>query len=119
MTFLLDHCVWRETGDFLHKAGFKCLTLRGVGDPGASNGEVIALAQKHKAVLITRDSDFSNLGLYPPGSHLGIIFLRITPDTIDDVHNLLLQALRNLPQDEYQGNLLIITSTTYRLHKAQ
>ena len=119
MTFLLDHCIWKETEGSLRKAGYRCLTLKKLGKAEAANGEVIALAKQHKAILITRDRDFSDLALYPPGSHEGIILLRITPKTIDEVHNTLINTLRALSFEQLHGNLLIITSTTYRLHKAK
>ena len=117
MTFLLDHCVWRETENTLRKAGLRCITLSKLGKAEAANGEVIKLAKSHKAALITRDRDFANLTIYPLGSHQGIILLRITPETMDSVHKNLLAMLRSLDFDAIQGNLIIVTSTNYRIHK--
>lgn len=119
MTFLLDHCIWRETENILRKAKFDCITLRELGKAEASNGEVISLAKSKKAILLTRDSDFSNLSLYSPGTHGGIIFLRISPETISQVHDTLMKALRSTSSEELSGNLLIVTNTTYRLHKTK
>jgi len=115
--FLLDHCVWKETENVLRKAGFDCVTLKELKQSEAANGKVIAIAKSRRAVLITRDRDFSNLTLYPLGTHSGIIFLRITPDSMDRVHSVLLAALKAIAPAQLRGNLLIITSTTYRLHK--
>jgi predicted nuclease of predicted toxin-antitoxin system len=117
MTFLLDHCVWRETEDTLRRAGFSCIALRELGKTEAANGELIALAKERKAILLTRDRDFSNLSIYPPGSHEGIILLRITPENMDEVHKVLLKALQTVPFTQIHKNLLIITSTNYRIHK--
>ena len=115
--FLLDHCVWKETENVLRKAGFDCVTLKELKQAEVSNGKVIAIAKSRKAVLLTRDRDFSNLTLYPLGTHSGIIVLRITPESMDRVHGVLLAALRSIVPAQLKGNLLIITSTTYRLHK--
>ena len=115
--FLLDHCVWKETENVLRKAGFACVTLKELKQTEAANGKVIAIAKFRKAALITRDRDFSNLTLYPMGTHSGIIVLRITPDSMDRLHGVLLEALKSIPPAQLKGNLLIITSTTYRLHK--
>src|SRR3989338_7770404 len=119
MTFLLDHCIWKETEDILRKADYRCLTLQKLDKVEATNVEVIILARQHKAILITRDRDFSDLTIYPPGSHEGIIFLRISPKTMDAVHNILINALHTLSFEQLHKNLLIITSATYRLHKAK
>ena len=117
MTFLLDHCIWKETETFLRNAGFTCVTLRELGKCEAANGELIILARQQNAVLITRDRDFSNLSLYPLGKHNGIILLRITPLTIEPVHKNLSAALQSFPPAQLCGSLLIITSTTFRLHR--
>ena len=86
MTFLLDHCTWKETENILKDEGFSCTTLRELGKNEAANGEVIALANSRKAILVTRDRDFANLTLYPLGNHQGVIFLQITPQSIEKVH---------------------------------
>lgn len=119
MTFLIDHCVWKETENILRQAGFSCVSLREIGKSEASNGEIIRLAKEKKAILLTRDSDFANPSLYPLGSHEGIILLRISPKTMEQVHDILINILRTLSFEQLHGNLLIITSTTYRLHKAK
>lgn len=117
MTFLLDHCVWKETENVLRQAGFNCISLKELGRAEVANGEVITIAKSKKAILITRDRDFANVTLYPLGSHEGIIFLRITPKSMSDVHRVLLEALKSIPAEQVRGNLLIITSATYRLHR--
>ena len=117
--FVLDHCIWKETENALCRAGFNCITLRQLGKTEASNGEIIALAKDKKAILITRDRDFANPTLYPPGSHAGIIVLRITPKTMDAVHDNLIKTLQSLTLEQLSKNLLIITSTSYRLHKTK
>ena len=60
MTFLIDHCVWKETENLLRDAKFPCLTLKELNKAAASNGEVIAVAKQHKATLLTRDRGFGN-----------------------------------------------------------
>ena len=117
MNLLLDHCTWKETESILRKSGFVCVTLRELDKSEATNGEVIAIAKTKRAILITRDRDFSNLALYPLGTHEGIIFLRITPKNMDRVHKILLDTLHSIPTNRLTGSLLIITSDTYRLHE--
>lgn len=117
MTFLLDHCVWKETQNILEKAGFTCVTLQQLNESNAPDKKVLTIAKSHKAILITRDRDFSNLTVYPLGNHKGIILLRVTPQTIENVHKVLLNTLQIIPPENIKGNLLIITSITYRLHR--
>ncbi|MBU3959011.1 MAG: DUF5615 family PIN-like protein [Candidatus Omnitrophica bacterium] len=117
MILLVDHCVWKETENVLRRAGFNCISLRELHKTEANDDEIIRIAKDRKAILITRDRDFSNLTLYPLGSHEGIILLRITPKYMEEVHSVLLETLKLITPEDIKGNLLIITSTTYRLHK--
>ncbi|MFZ2603822.1 MAG: DUF5615 family PIN-like protein [Candidatus Omnitrophota bacterium] len=101
----------------MQKAGFACFNLRQIGKTEAADGEVIEIAKSKDAILVTRDRDFADISLYPPGTHRGIILLRITPQNMDTVHKVLLEALRIIPLEYIPGNLLIVTSITYRLHR--
>ena len=116
-SLLLDHCVWHPTLDTLRQAGFPCVTLRELGRATARNGQVLALAARRRSVLLTRDADFINTDVYPLGRHAGIIYLRITPSTLDAVHHTLLLALRRFSTRQLRGNLLIVEPTAYRLRR--
>ena len=117
MTLLLDHCVWRPTLTCVREAGYRCVTLRELGRAEARNGVVLALAAARHNILLTRDADFTDLQTYPLGRHGGIIFLRITPPTMDAVHRTLLTALRHISTAHLRGGLLIVEPTTYRLRR--
>jgi len=114
---LLDHCVWRPTLECVRAAGYRCVTLWELGRANARNGEVLALTAHRRSVLLTRDADFTNTDAYPLGRHAGIIFLRITPRTMDAVHGMLVRALRRFSAAQLRGNLLIVEPTAYRLRR--
>ena len=117
MTFLLDHCVWKPTAQALKRAGFSLLTLKEIASPETKNGELLKLATQRQSVLITRDGDFTNLAVYPLGSHSGIVWLDITPETMPHVHLVLCQALRSLTPEQLFGSLLIVDPQTFRLRR--
>lgn len=93
------------------------MTLKELGRAEARNGEVITLARQRRAILLTRDSDFTDMTRYPLGRHRGIIYLRITPRTMESVHETLLVALRRLAPVQLRGGLLIVEPATYRLRR--
>ena len=73
--FLLDENVPRTIFKLLRRKGFYAEYVpRGVDDR-----TVIEIAREKNLILITRDSDFADELRYPPGSHPGIIVLRIHP----------------------------------------
>ena len=117
MTLLLDHCVWKPTAQALKQAGVPILILKEVASPETKNGDLLRLATQQQAVLITRDADFTNLAVYPLGTHAGIVWLDITPASMPQVHQILIEALRTLTVDQLRGALLIVDELTYRLRR--
>lgn len=72
--------------------------LRDFGLERASDEQVIEVARKHKAVLVTRDLEFGNHYLFPPEKHFGVIIIRVprqfkTADIIKTVEAALPQLL--------------------------
>ena len=108
---LIDECVLGKTVKLLRESGFSVVTLGEVGKTSATNGTVISIADKERAIIVTNDLDFGNLLLYPLGSHSGIIVLRPRLDTaeaIDDVHRILISLLKETNPAEIERALIII-----------
>src|SRR3989338_2939631 len=120
MKLLIDECVLGQTAKLLKKEGFSIITLQELGKTSASNGTVINIAEKEKAVILTNDLDFGNLILYPLGSHAGIIVLRPridTPEAINDVHKVLMRLLKELKPAEIEKSLIIVDRNKYRIKR--
>jgi len=83
--FLLDENMPPVVGRFLRDKGFDVKEVRETLSRGAQDDSVIALARQELRVLVTFDKHFSNLLVYPPGSHYGIIRIRIHPPLIVDI----------------------------------
>ena len=77
MKFLLDENISHRTALFLNNLGYVALHLRDAGLKGATDEKVIGYAKRHEYVLITVDRDFGNILDYAPGTHPGIIRLKM------------------------------------------
>ena len=120
MRLLIDECVLGKTARLLKRRGFAVITLRELGKTSVTNGTVISIAHKQKAIVITNDLDFGNLILYPLGSHGGIIVLRPrldTPQAINDVHAVLMRLFEEIAPSEIEKSLVIIDRNKYRIRK--
>jgi len=118
MLLLVDECVPEPTCQLLRTAKIELLTVGSLGQSGIANGELLNLAKRHGAVLLTVDRGLGNLRTYPLGRHPGVILLRFrrTHET-DAVHQNLLLALRTIPAKSLAGSLLIIDAGKYRLRR--
>jgi len=112
---LADECVYRATVEFLHGLGYDVVTVQELGLEEAKDITVIQQAVALERALLTRDMDFSSILLYPPAQYLGIVILKMTPQTISAVHSVLSQALSDV--EDLRHALLIVDRNKYRLRR--
>ncbi|BES81082.1 DUF5615 family PIN-like protein [Pyrodictium abyssi] len=67
---------------------------------------VMGIAREKGLVLVTRDSGFADEVRYPPGTHPGIVVLRVHPPLLSVLAERLARALERL--DRLDGKLVII-----------
>lgn len=118
MRLLADESLAGRTCEFLRAAGHQLLTLDALGRRGATNGDVLALAGTHHAIVVAEDRGFGNLREYPLGTHRGIIVLKIAgAQDIDAVHRHLRHALQTFSPEQLRGALLTVDPTKSRLRR--
>lgn len=79
--FLVDEDMPCSTVTALRDAGHEAQNARDMGLRGHSDADVFQAAQAPTSTLITADLGFASTLRYPPGSHAGIIVVRV-PDTL-------------------------------------
>lgn len=86
MRFLADQDVWKVTVDLLREWGHDVLTAMEGGMARATDEELLEEARKDNRILITRDKDFGYLVFLGHMNSPGVILLRTTPETAEDVN---------------------------------
>jgi predicted nuclease of predicted toxin-antitoxin system len=116
--FLIDEDIPRSTAGVLRRAGHEAEDVRDAGLRGHSDQEVFDYAQAQGAVVITADKDFSNILRFPPGTHSGLIVVRV-PDELptQQVNQELLRALADLAGEELTGLLVIVEVGRVRIRR--
>ena len=107
------------TVDALRSWDFSVITVREAGLTGSQNGEVLAYAQQHGSIFLTRDKDFTDIRLYPPAAFHGIIVIKISPRNQHEIHATLRQLLSEYALHEFQGTLTIVDRKKYRIVDAE
>jgi predicted nuclease of predicted toxin-antitoxin system len=75
-----DQNVRIEVKEELAHDGINALHTSDVGMQRAVDPEILDYAIRHERVLVTRDTDFGSLNIFPlPPLHPGVIRLRISP----------------------------------------
>ena len=117
MKFLADECVYHITVKALRNWGHDVFTVQEAGLAGHENGDILEYAVGTGRILITNDMHFSNIIIYPPTQHLGIIVLKIRPRFLDSVHMVLSRFLDTIDQEDMKRTLVIVDRNKYRMRK--
>jgi predicted nuclease of predicted toxin-antitoxin system len=116
--FLIDEDMPRSAAVVLRDAGHTAEDVRDVGLRGHGDQEIFDYAQARGAILITGDKGFSNTLRFPPGTHAGIIVVRLPNELpTHKANEELLRGLRDLEGEELTGLLLIIEVGRTRIRR--
>jgi predicted nuclease of predicted toxin-antitoxin system len=102
--FLVDESLPRAVARALTAAGHEALDVRDAGLRGHSDDDVFARAKLEERLLLTADLDFANALRFPPGTHPGIVVLRVPDDwSAAERAERLTAALREVGADQLRG----------------
>ncbi len=117
MDFLIDQDVYSLTIKVLKENGHDVKTAKDIGMHRANDEEILMKAIEMNRILITRDKDFGILVFLEKQTSPGVIFLRISPTTIEDVHIELFRLLREHSEEELKNSFCVIEHQHYRVRK--
>jgi len=117
--FVIDEDMPRSTGIALAEEGHEVRDVRDHGRRGSSDEEIYRFAQEEGAVLLTGDLGFGNILKFPLGQHSGIVVARF-PNAIPprEINKELVAGLRDLRNDDFKGNLIIMEPGRIRIRRA-
>ncbi|MBI3602332.1 MAG: DUF5615 family PIN-like protein [Candidatus Omnitrophica bacterium] len=116
MKFLIDADCPRSISALLKDLGHTSLDIRDI-NPATPDDAIYDLIKKDSLVLITRDTDFSNILRYPVGPGYGIILLRVHLLSIDEILTLMGHLLEKVSTDDFLGSLTVVRKDRIRIHK--
>ncbi len=118
MKFFLDENLSYSTVEVFKKLGFSVEHVRDVKLQGATDKEIASYAKSIKAILVTKDVEFGSIVLYPPGSHFGVIILRLPhQSTSEDINAALGKFLKTIDCSSLVNSITVIEKGRYRKRK--
>jgi predicted nuclease of predicted toxin-antitoxin system len=116
MRFLLDQDVYAATARFLVRLGHDVQTAAQAGMAQAADVALLEAAARDRRVLVTRDRDFGGLVFL---RHLGagVVYLRVSPASVDDVHEELATVLASYTQDELHTAFVVVEAGRHRFRR--
>ncbi|MFW6162648.1 MAG: DUF5615 family PIN-like protein [Planctomycetota bacterium] len=115
MRVLVDENLPRSLSQRLRQAGHDAVDVRGLGRAGASDTEVLALANDQDRVLVSANhKHFGNILLFPPSESCGIVVVRMPKCTIEMVMARIESVLGALRGSHIRGALIIVDPSRVR-----
>lgn len=117
MRFKIDENLSDHVRDFLTQLGHDVHTARQESLHGKPDDQIAAAARRESRILLTLDSDFANILLYPPREYPGIIFLKLARQDNASVLRSLARPVELLKQYEIAGRLWVVTENDIRMRE--
>ncbi len=120
LRFFADHCISLEIIRFLTGHGHEVLRLKDQMPVESPDSKVIEKAQELSTVLLSLNSDFADIVVYPPVQFKGIVALQLHshPEITESVMRRLLGYLAAHPTaTDYHGKLLVVEPHRIRIRQ--
>jgi predicted nuclease of predicted toxin-antitoxin system len=85
---------------------------------GAKDHSLWEAAQRESRFLITQDLDFSDIRRFAPGTHCGLLLVRLrTPDRVGLIRRVA-QIFRNERVSDWKGSFVVVSEHKLRVLRA-
>jgi predicted nuclease of predicted toxin-antitoxin system len=113
---LLDQDVYEATARFLIDLRHDVVRVAELGMAQASDEENLKKALELNRVFVTRDRDYGNL-VFVKGIKSGVLYLRILPSNINQVHAEFERVLSLYDEHELKSAFIVIEAGKHRYRK--
>lgn len=115
MEFKVDENLPIEIAELLISAGYNAKTINEQQLQGAKDPLLIDICKSEGRVLVTLDTDFSDIRSYPPQELPGVIILRVGSQAKQHVIKVFQSILPFVQQEPLHQHLWIVEETKIRI----
>lgn len=115
MRFLVDHDVYAVTVEWLRQQSHDVVTAKDLGLQQAADEDLLAKAKELDRLFLSRDKDFGALVFLRGAGSSGVIFLRVLPTAVEEVHDELLRLLHERTEAELKTSYCVVEPHRYRI----
>jgi len=106
----LDQMLRMDVAQALRNEGCDVVRASEMGQARADDYEILQKTINEKRILITLDEHFGDWVVLPLSRHPGVIRIKVNPTTSDNIINLLIPFLRIHKLDNFENNLVILST---------
>jgi predicted nuclease of predicted toxin-antitoxin system len=117
MRIKIDECLPYEISEILAGKGHHVETVKDEGLTGSPDEIIWETVQAEKFFLITSDLDFSDIRRYAPGTHQGLLLLRLRQEGKNHILSYFRQLVSNFDVNDWSGCVVVATDHKVRTRK--
>lgn len=116
--FLADENIGGEIIGIFRDCGYDVISARDI-KRGADDSELFQLANKENRILLTFDLDFGKIYFFHEHTAIGVLIIRIHPQTIENIAPTLKEFLSRkiIEQHSLNNALVILEENKYRVRR--
>jgi predicted nuclease of predicted toxin-antitoxin system len=114
----LDENVPADFTPLLATQGHGVDTVASEGLQGHDDADVWSAASREGQFLITQDLDFSDIRRFRPGTHPGLLLVRLRTPTRQRLMSRLAEILAAFNLDDWAGCLVVVSDHRVRVRRA-
>ncbi|MBI5529532.1 MAG: DUF5615 family PIN-like protein [Deltaproteobacteria bacterium] len=116
MRLLVDQDVYAATVRHLLSLGHDVVTVARLQVHLAADEAILKKGAAEGRVVVTRDRDFGSL-VFLGGRRGGVIYLRVSPGTLEAVHDELTAVFSHHSQDDLLRSFIVVEPGRHRVRK--
>lgn len=115
MGFKVDENLPVEVADLLRQVGYDAVTVLEQHLGGSPDPDIASVCREEGRVLITLDTDFADIRVYPPAQFPGLIVLRLNRQDKPHVLKVVNRLIPMLSSESLEHLLWIVEETRVRI----
>ena len=115
MRFKTDENLHPQLAVFLRENGHDALTVWDEELRGHPDTDLAAACQSEQRALVTLDTGFADIRVYPPRQYAGLIVLRVTDQSRRSILKVFPRVLNLLKSEPLSGQLWIVSERSVRI----
>ena len=116
MRFKTDENIPSEAVALLRGAGHDVASVPDESLGGCPDPKIASVCQDEERILITLDTDFSDIRTYRPADYRGLVVLRITRQSVPEIVRVLGRLLEVFESNDCRSQLWIVDENRIRVH---
>jgi predicted nuclease of predicted toxin-antitoxin system len=101
----------------LRERGYDADTVIEEGLAGSTDEDLLVAAREEDRMIVTLDRGFGDIRRYPPGSHPGIVVLRLTDESALATRAAVIQLLDNHDLEDLRGTIAVVQHGSLRIRR--